>query len=124
VLRCGHRTLPIEGVQFHPESVLTQGGHVMLANWLAAYGFAEAAERAPALAAEVEARRLGAFGRLTEFVRSFRTRARRWETVSAPRTWTGCGRQPKPDSNRASVRGARRRRRWRCDGGALGAWPT
>jgi para-aminobenzoate synthetase component 2 len=61
VMAMRHRTLPIEGVQFHPESVLTQGGHVMLANWLAAYGFAEAAERAPALAAEVEARRLGAF---------------------------------------------------------------
>jgi para-aminobenzoate synthetase component 2 len=61
VMAMRHRTLPIEGVQFHPESVLTQGGHVMLANWLAAYGFAEAADRAPALAAEVEARRLGAF---------------------------------------------------------------
>jgi para-aminobenzoate synthetase component II len=61
VMAMRHRTLPIEGVQFHPESVLTQGGHVMLANWLAAYGFAEAADRAPTLAAEVEARRLGAF---------------------------------------------------------------
>ncbi len=61
VMAMRHRTLPIEGVQFHPESVLTQGGHVMLANWLAAYGFTEAADRAPALAAEVEARRLGAF---------------------------------------------------------------
>jgi para-aminobenzoate synthetase component II len=61
VMAMRHRTLPIEGVQFHPESVLTQGGHVMLANWLGAYGFAAAADRAPALAAEVEARRLGAF---------------------------------------------------------------
>ena len=61
VMAMRHRTLPIEGVQFHPESVLTQGGHLMLANWLAAYGFPEAADRAPALAAEVEARRLGAF---------------------------------------------------------------
>jgi para-aminobenzoate synthetase component 2 len=61
VMAMRHRTLPIEGVQFHPESVLSQGGHVILANWLAAYGFAEAADRAPALAAEVEARRLGAF---------------------------------------------------------------
>ena len=33
-----HRELPIHGVQFHPESVLTQGGHRMLANWLAVCG--------------------------------------------------------------------------------------
>ncbi|MFP5277839.1 MAG: anthranilate synthase component II [Acidobacteriota bacterium] len=29
-----HRTLPIEGVQFHPESVLTEGGHEMIRNFL------------------------------------------------------------------------------------------
>ncbi len=29
-----HRTLPIEGVQFHPESVLTEGGHKMIQNFL------------------------------------------------------------------------------------------
>ena len=29
-----HRTLPIEGVQFHPESVLTQGGKQLIANFL------------------------------------------------------------------------------------------
>lgn len=33
-----HRDLPIHGVQFHPESVLTQYGHRMLANWLAEAG--------------------------------------------------------------------------------------
>jgi para-aminobenzoate synthetase component II len=33
-----HRELPIHGVQFHPESILTEGGHRMLANWLAACG--------------------------------------------------------------------------------------
>ena len=31
-----HRTLPIEGVQFHPESILTTGGHDLLANFLSA----------------------------------------------------------------------------------------
>jgi para-aminobenzoate synthetase component 2 len=38
IMAVRHRELPVEGVQFHPESVLTQGGHRMLANWLAAAG--------------------------------------------------------------------------------------
>ncbi|EHR58998.1 glutamine amidotransferase of anthranilate synthase or aminodeoxychorismate synthase [Saccharomonospora cyanea NA-134] len=38
VMGMRHRELPIEGVQFHPESVLTQGGHRMLANWMASAG--------------------------------------------------------------------------------------
>ena len=29
-----HRKFPIEGVQFHPESVLTEGGHQMIKNFL------------------------------------------------------------------------------------------
>jgi para-aminobenzoate synthetase component 2 len=61
VMAMRHRTLPIEGVQFHPESVLTQGGHLMLANWLAQCGMPAALDRAPELAAEVESRRLAAF---------------------------------------------------------------
>ncbi|MFI6823043.1 aminodeoxychorismate/anthranilate synthase component II [Micromonospora sp. NPDC050187] len=61
VMAMRHRTLPVEGVQFHPESVLTEGGHLMLANWLATCGFPAARERAPELAAEVDARRLAAF---------------------------------------------------------------
>ncbi|HEX5741010.1 MAG TPA: aminodeoxychorismate/anthranilate synthase component II [Pilimelia sp.] len=61
VMGLRHRTLPLEGVQFHPESVLTEGGHLMLANWLAECGFPQARDRAPALAAEVDARRRAAF---------------------------------------------------------------
>ncbi|OLB64608.1 MAG: aminodeoxychorismate/anthranilate synthase component II [Actinobacteria bacterium 13_2_20CM_2_72_6] len=61
VMAMRHRSLPIEGVQFHPESVLTQGGHLMLANWLAVCGYPQGLERAPELAAAVEARRLAAF---------------------------------------------------------------
>jgi para-aminobenzoate synthetase component II len=38
VMALRHRELPVEGVQFHPESVLTDGGHRMLANWLAGCG--------------------------------------------------------------------------------------
>jgi para-aminobenzoate synthetase component 2 len=45
-----HRDLPIEAVQFHPESVLTEGGHRMLANWLAGCGDAGAVERSAGLA--------------------------------------------------------------------------
>jgi para-aminobenzoate synthetase component II len=61
VMAMRHRTLPIEGVQFHPESVLTQSGHLILANWLAACGYPQALERAPELVAEVETRRQAAF---------------------------------------------------------------
>lgn len=45
-----HRTHAVEGVQFHPESVLTEGGHRMLANWLGACGDAEAVARSAGLA--------------------------------------------------------------------------
>jgi para-aminobenzoate synthetase component II len=38
VMSLRHRELPLFGVQFHPESVLTQGGHRLLANWLATCG--------------------------------------------------------------------------------------
>jgi para-aminobenzoate synthetase component 2 len=34
VMALRHRELPVHGVQFHPESVLTDGGHRLLANWL------------------------------------------------------------------------------------------
>ncbi|MFE4977718.1 aminodeoxychorismate/anthranilate synthase component II [Kitasatospora sp. NPDC056651] len=45
-----HRELLVEGVQFHPESVLTEGGHRMLANWLAECGFPQAVDRSAGLA--------------------------------------------------------------------------
>jgi para-aminobenzoate synthetase component II len=38
VMGVQHVELPIHGVQFHPESILTEGGHRMLANWLAVCG--------------------------------------------------------------------------------------
>jgi para-aminobenzoate synthetase component 2 len=55
-----HREHAVYGVQFHPESVLTQGGHRLLANWLAICGDTAAVERVPALEAEVERLRLSA----------------------------------------------------------------
>ncbi|MFB7632487.1 aminodeoxychorismate/anthranilate synthase component II [Streptomyces sp. NPDC056149] len=45
-----HRELPVEGVQFHPESVLTEWGHQMLANWLVECGDKGAVERSAGLA--------------------------------------------------------------------------
>jgi para-aminobenzoate synthetase component 2 len=49
VMSMRHRELPIEGVQFHPESVLTEHGHQMLANWLVRCGDSGARERAVGL---------------------------------------------------------------------------
>jgi para-aminobenzoate synthetase component II len=50
VMGLRHRELPVEGVQFHPESVLTEWGHLMLANWLAECGDPAAVERSAGLA--------------------------------------------------------------------------
>ncbi|GAA1111429.1 aminodeoxychorismate/anthranilate synthase component II [Arthrobacter flavus] len=44
-----HRTAPLCGVQFHPESVLTEGGYRMLGNWLESLGLAGAAEKSSTL---------------------------------------------------------------------------
>ena len=49
VMSMRHRNLPIEGVQFHPESVLTEHGHAMLANWLYECGDKTAREKAVGL---------------------------------------------------------------------------
>jgi len=50
VMALRHRELAVEGVQFHPESVLTEGGHRMLANWLVVCGDEGAVERSHGLA--------------------------------------------------------------------------
>lgn len=50
IMAMKHRDLLVEGVQFHPESVLTEGGHRMLANWLTVCGDAGAVDRSGGLA--------------------------------------------------------------------------
>jgi para-aminobenzoate synthetase component 2 len=55
VMAMRHRDLPIHGVQFHPESVLTQGGHRMLANWLTVCGMAVPDGQVNTLEAQVAA---------------------------------------------------------------------
>jgi para-aminobenzoate synthetase component 2 len=50
VMSMRHKTLPIEGVQFHPESVLTEHGHLMLANWLTQCGDKNALAKSVGLA--------------------------------------------------------------------------
>jgi para-aminobenzoate synthetase component II len=56
VMSMRHRTLPIEGVQFHPESVLTEHGHRMLANWLTMCGDTSARQKAVGLSPVVGTR--------------------------------------------------------------------
>jgi para-aminobenzoate synthetase component 2 len=60
IMALRHTSVAVEGVQFHPESVLTEGGHQLLANWLVACGDAAAVGRAPALAAALERQRVPA----------------------------------------------------------------
>jgi para-aminobenzoate synthetase component 2 len=48
VMGVRHRTVAVEGVQFHPESVLTRAGHRLMANWLASCGQPEALAAVPA----------------------------------------------------------------------------
>ena len=49
IMAVRHVSLPLHGVQFHPESVLTEGGHRLLANWLAICGDSEAVARSHGL---------------------------------------------------------------------------
>lgn len=49
VMGLRHRDLPIYGVQYHPESVLTEGGYQQLGNWLTVVGAPNAAEIAATL---------------------------------------------------------------------------
>ena len=49
VMSLRHKTIPIEGVQFHPESVLTEHGHKLLANWLTQCGDKNAQTKAVGL---------------------------------------------------------------------------
>ena len=49
IMAVRHATLPLHGVQFHPESVLTEGGHRLFANWLAICGDTAAVDRSVGL---------------------------------------------------------------------------
>ena len=49
IMAVRHATLPLHGVQFHPESVLTVGGHRLLANWLVLCGMPDAVDRSQGL---------------------------------------------------------------------------
>jgi para-aminobenzoate synthetase component 2 len=60
IMALRHRELPLHGVQFHPESVLTDGGHRLLANWMAAAGFPVAEPVVAGLTAETAAVRASA----------------------------------------------------------------
>ena len=61
VMALRHRELPIDGVQFHPESILTQGGHRIVANWMVRCGATVDGALVAELGADVEALRATAF---------------------------------------------------------------
>ena len=54
IMSLQHVSKPIYGVQFHPESVMTEGGYQMLANWLATLGETGAIEKAKLLSPRIE----------------------------------------------------------------------
>ncbi len=53
IMSLQHKSKPIYGVQFHPESVMTEGGYMMLANWLETLGLAGAREKAKQLSPRI-----------------------------------------------------------------------
>jgi para-aminobenzoate synthetase component 2 len=53
IMSLQHKSKPIYGVQFHPESVMTEGGHTMLANWLETLGLKGAKEKAKQLSPRI-----------------------------------------------------------------------
>lgn len=53
IMSLQHKTKPIYGVQFHPESVMTEGGYHMIANWLESLGLEGAVEKAKSLSPRI-----------------------------------------------------------------------
>ncbi len=53
IMSLQHKYKPIYGVQFHPQSVMTEGGYMMLANWLETLGLAGAREKAKQLSPRI-----------------------------------------------------------------------
>ena len=53
IMGLNHQSAPVYGVQFHPESVMTEGGYTMIANWLEVTGLTGAAAIARTLSPRV-----------------------------------------------------------------------
>ena len=53
IMSMQHESKPIFGVQFHPESVMTEGGYMMLANWLESLGLEGARQKALTLSPRI-----------------------------------------------------------------------
>lgn len=54
IMSLQHKNKPIYGVQFHPESVMTEGGYQMIANWLESLGLKGALEKAKTLSPKIQ----------------------------------------------------------------------